>query len=502
MKGYYIKAAQTLCGAGLFPLEFNEAFGTLLDQCPREDFDVVKHIVEKQLGCRMCDAFREFSEEAIAAASIGQVHFAELHDGTKVAVKVQYPEVEKYFYMDVKTVGFLAGVSGMGSKVKDVFAKLNENMEQEFDYTKEASIMKECVGHVLPSFGDRVGIPRPIDSDHPALEHEDNKAKSLCTRKVLTMERLDGTPIRKHTLQLMETFAGHFGTSVGELKELMTSTDPSKLDKMNPRIKEFFNMGPISENQSWGIRTVIRTRNFSAWLLSKMLSGCHCAPCEGLRPKLKALPVPLNGPRIAKLLFDVHGHEIFQNGLFNSDPHAGNVLMMKDGKLGLVDYGACMRLTKEQRICIARLLVAVADNDDDAVPMAFWACGFKSKKQDSRLALLLAHMSFNRGPYPEDLKRLAPIVGLPPEPTVMDLEAYVRGGKVDEIVSFPGHLVFLQRCCMVLSGIGMEMGAGRLSSAGMFKPQAMKLLNESVKTSTSGHLGDETPSIASAAIGG
>jgi aarF domain-containing kinase len=478
MKGYYIKAAQTLCGAGLFPQEFNEAFGTLLDQCPREEFAVVKEIIEKELGCTMSDAFKHFDEEAIAAASIGQVHFEELHDGTKVAVKVQYPDVERYFYMDVRTVGFLVGISGMGSKVKDVFAKLKENMEQEFDYTKEAGIMKECAAHVLPSFGDEVVIPLPVDGDHPALAHKDNKVQSLCSRKVLTMERLDGMPIRKHTLKMMETFAGQFGTSVEELKDLMNTTDPSKLDTMNPRIKRFLNMGPISERQSWGIRMAIKTRNGSAWLLRKTMTGCHCAPCENLRPKLKPLPVPLNGPRIARLLFDVHGHEIFQSGLFNSDPHAGNVLMMKDGRVGLIDYGACMRLSRQQRIDIARLLIAIADNDDAAVPPAFWACGFKSKKQDTRLALLLAHMSFNRGPYPEDLKRLAPIVGLPPEPTVMDLESYVRGGKVDEIDNFPGHLVLLQRCCMVLSGIGMEMGAGRLSSAGMFKSQAMKLMSE------------------------
>merc|ERR1712139_109124 len=211
-------------------------------------------------------------------------------------------------------------------------------------------------------------------------------------------------------------------------------------------------------------------------LLSLVLSGCHCAPCEAVRPRLKPLPVPLNGPRISKLLFDVHGHEIFFNGLFNSDPHAGNVLMMKNGKLGLIDYGACMKLTEEQRVNVARLFIAIANDDDQEVPRAFWACGFKSKKMDSRLALLLAHVSFNRGPFPADMNRLAPLVGLPPEPSVMDIEAYVRGSKVDEIEHFPGHLVLLQRCCMVLSGIGMELGAGRLSSAGMLKPSALKLL--------------------------
>ena len=57
MKEYYIKAAQTLCGAGLFPEEFVEVFAVLVDQCPKEPFEVVKAIVEEQLGCPLAVVF-------------------------------------------------------------------------------------------------------------------------------------------------------------------------------------------------------------------------------------------------------------------------------------------------------------------------------------------------------------------------------------------------------------------------------------------------------------
>ncbi|CAJ1392755.1 unnamed protein product [Effrenium voratum] len=182
--------------------------------------------------------------------------------------------------------------------------------------------------------------------------------------------------------------------------------------------------------------------------------------------------------RASKVLYNVHGYEIFQLGLFNSDPHAGNVFMLPDGRLGLIDYGACTRLTVEQRVCIARLLVAIADEDDDSVPGAFWSCGFRSKNQDPRLALLLAHVFFNRGPYPYDMNRLAPKVGMPEDVDIMTLDSYIRGGKLDEIEDFPGHLVMLQRCAMVLSGLALELGAGRLSSAEMLKPQAQTWLQQ------------------------
>merc|ERR1711920_1038573 len=202
--------------------------------------------------------------------------------------------------------------------------------------------------------------------------------------------------------------------------------------------------------------------------------GCHCTPPAWTTRKSF---VPLNGPRIAKLLYEVHGHEIFHNGLFNSDPHAGNVLMLPDGRLGLIDYGAVLRLTEELRTSVARLMVAIAEEDDDAVPQAMWECGFRSQSQDWRLALLMAHMFFNRGPWPYDMNRLAPKIGMPKDASILTLDRYTRGGKLDNILEFPGHMVMLQRCCVVLSGIGMELGAGRLSSALMFKPQALRWLN-------------------------
>ena len=79
-------------------------------------------------------------------------------------------------------------------------------------------------------------------------------------------------------------------------------------------------------------------------------------------------------------------------------------------------------------------------------------------REDPRLALLLAHVFFNRGPYPYDMprqrfrgqprlrNRLAPKVGMPVDADIMTLDGYLRGGELDDIEDFPGHLVMLQRC--------------------------------------------------------
>lgn len=470
MKGYYIKAAQTLCGAGQLPPEFEEAFGVLLDQCPREEFPVVKEIIEEEFGLPMHRVFSTFQEEAIAAASIGQVHFATLLDGTEVAVKVQYPHVERFFTMDVQAVSFVMQLAGMHGKVKEVFKTMQGQFQHEFNYLEEASVMRDIAENILPLYGEKVAIPLPIDGRHPACPHS---LPSLCTRKVLTMERLKGVPVKKHIEPLLEMFAEHYGTTAAELKQIMNTKDPSKIDMQNKAVQAAMNMGEVSESKSRLLICMVGAKNLAGKLMGGCMAGCcHTPPPAWTKPKM----VPLNGPRLSRLLFDVHGQQIFQNGLFNSDPHAGNVLMLPDGRLGLIDYGAVMRLSEEQRTPLAELFVAIADENDDAVAPAFFKCGFRSKRSDWRLALLLAHVFFNRGPFPYDMNRIAPKVGMPQNPDIQTLDSYIRGGKIDVIEEFPGHLVMLQRCSMVLSGLGMELGAGRLSAAGMFKPHALKWL--------------------------
>ena len=58
--------------------------------------------------------------------------------------------------------------------------------------------------------------------------------------------------------------------------------------------------------------------------------------------------------------------QIFFDGVYNTDPHAGNVLIMNDGRLGLVDYGAVGYVSVDQRTALAKLCIAIDNQDDDA----------------------------------------------------------------------------------------------------------------------------------------
>ena len=180
--------------------------------------------------------------------------------------------------------------------------------------------------------------------------------------------------------------------------------------------------------------------------------------------------VPLNGPRIIKLLCDVHAHEIFVDGLFNSDPHPGNILQMEDGRLGLIDYGACDMLDHDKREAFARLCVALADQDDPGTIKAFKDFGVSSEKNDDRFLLCYAMLCYHRGFHPDDMKRC----GVPDDVGPLDLELYLQ--KFDHIQKMEGPVATTQRCVMVLLGLGQEIGASGASIATMFRPTAVEYL--------------------------
>eukprot|EP00966_Prymnesium_polylepis_P104227 2413826-Prymnesium_polylepis.3 len=90
----------------------------------------------------------------------------------------------------------------------------------------------------------------------------------------------------------------------------------------------------------------------------------------------------LNGPAIIRLLARFHAHQIFVDGVYNTDPHARNVLVMPDSRLGLIDYGAAERLTPQQQRTFARVLLAIADGrlaELPALAKAF-GCGYPQSR--------------------------------------------------------------------------------------------------------------------------
>jgi predicted unusual protein kinase regulating ubiquinone biosynthesis (AarF/ABC1/UbiB family) len=148
MKGAAMKLGQVMSflDVGLVPEEYREEFqrklGRLRDSAPTVSFKEMRRVIEEELDEPLSEAFEEFEAEPIAAASIGQVYRARLHDGRVVAVKVQYPGVAAAVRADMQNLGLILRVLkriAPGLDPKAIGSEIRNRIEEELDYELEAS---------------------------------------------------------------------------------------------------------------------------------------------------------------------------------------------------------------------------------------------------------------------------------------------------------------------------------------------------------------------------
>jgi predicted unusual protein kinase regulating ubiquinone biosynthesis (AarF/ABC1/UbiB family) len=147
MKGAAMKVGQVLSfvDTGLIPPEHRDEFqaklAKLRDAAPTVSFKEMRKVIEQELDEKLADVFADFDEVPIAAASIGQVYRARLHDGREVAVKVQYPGVAQAVRADLQNIGMILRLAkriAPGLDPKTVGDEIRNRIEEELDYELEA----------------------------------------------------------------------------------------------------------------------------------------------------------------------------------------------------------------------------------------------------------------------------------------------------------------------------------------------------------------------------
>ena len=236
-------------------------------------------------------------ETALGAASTGQVHRARLRNGSDVVLKLQYREAREFFGHDLGNVARLARLALPA--MSPVVSEVRRRFQLEFDYAREARDMLECRRRCVEP---RIVIPSPY------LE--------LTTERVLVMERLPGE-------KLLQSISKRFIEAVGE--------------------------GGFAAARAQALGRPMPTNVRTPSLVQRARAA----------PKLWWLRRQTRGQ--LELLLRTLGHQIFVDGVFHADPHPGNVLLLPDGRLGLIDFGQCVRLTSRQRLLLARLILALAD---------------------------------------------------------------------------------------------------------------------------------------------
>jgi predicted unusual protein kinase regulating ubiquinone biosynthesis (AarF/ABC1/UbiB family) len=148
MKGAAMKLGQVMSflDVGLVPEEYREEFqrklAELRDSAPHVSFKEMRKVIESEFDEPLDELFAQFDTEPIAAASIGQVYRATLHDGRAVAVKVQYPGVAEAVRADLKNLGMIMRLFSRMAPGLDVQALAQEirlRIDEELDYELEAS---------------------------------------------------------------------------------------------------------------------------------------------------------------------------------------------------------------------------------------------------------------------------------------------------------------------------------------------------------------------------
>ena len=191
--GTFVKFGQILAlQVDTLPRPYCAALMKLLDRVPTASREHVLGVFVEDLKAPPETLFRRFDYNAIASASIGQVHRAELHDGTVVAVKVQRPKVHQDFHRDLLVMrGFIWVVFKLRIKsfyfMRDPVRELASWTHDELDYRREAAHCKLLADNAEESATERI----------PAIYPQ------LTTARVLTMEFLDGPNVSTY-LKLVE----------------------------------------------------------------------------------------------------------------------------------------------------------------------------------------------------------------------------------------------------------------------------------------------------------
>ena len=142
---YFIKLGQILSTrTDIIPESITEELSMLQDQAPEFSFSIVQELFEKEIGISIQEAFDDFEERPIAAASIGQVHQARLKDGSAVVVKIQRPNIESTIKRDMSILKTIAKIldehfaEQIPFQMIDIVEEFSYTMMRELNYMIEA----------------------------------------------------------------------------------------------------------------------------------------------------------------------------------------------------------------------------------------------------------------------------------------------------------------------------------------------------------------------------
>ncbi len=267
----FIKLGQVLSTrADMIGPEMAEELSKLQSSNPAHPPESVVATIQSELGRPPDELYAEFDTTAAGSASIAQVHMATLKTGEKVVVKVQHPGIEERVQQDLEILSFLAGVAEKTSaelrlyQPRAMAAEFRRSLLRELDFLREKRSLEEFTRNF---------------QDDPTI-HFPQPFPELTTRRVLTMERLEGV-------------------SIAETEALAER-------------------GVDTEDIAWKGATAILEM-------------------------------------------------VFRDGFYHADPHPGNIWVLENNVVGLLDCGMVGRLDEARKLELENIVQAAVDRDTEEV---------------------------------------------------------------------------------------------------------------------------------------
>ena len=192
LNGLFIKVGQLISILTNFlPEEFRAGLEGLQDQVPERPLAQIRARIRAEFGKEPEELFAWFDPAPIASASLAQVHEARLHDGRRVALKVQHADIDRIVRLDLRAIRRILGLIQFFTRIRGLesyHSEVREMILEELDFTKEA----EHIGLIAAHFDEdpMVGLPVVVPE--------------FSTQRILTTEFVEGTKV----------------TDVGELERL------------------------------------------------------------------------------------------------------------------------------------------------------------------------------------------------------------------------------------------------------------------------------------------
>ncbi|CAI5964749.1 unnamed protein product [Closterium sp. NIES-65] len=448
MRGFFLKAGQFLAKPDVSPPAWVAKLASLHDAAPADPFPVVCATIEGEMeavtgrkGVKWTDVFARIDEEPLGSASIAQVHRAWLHDGRRVALKVQHRGAQPLMLTDLANLkafgAFLQKTELKNMDIVSALVELEKQVRLEFDFRIEAAAMERV--HLALRGGGKGGEMERRKSaaaggaaGGAARGAEDEAVKSRGSAK----QR------RRGSKQQQSERSSHISSSFSP-----STSSSSSSPVVVPR--------PVSGLVSRQL------------LVMDLIDGSPLLKvAEEMKDKAGGFFATRMKRSIFRSLGEAYGLMILRDGFFQADPHPGNILICPDRKVALLDYGQTKQISQQHRLQLAELILAVGDGDARKIGRLYNEMGFKLSKTAEE--------------NPESFKWMATLMfdtRSAKGATTSNPFSEEHAAQNNGVKKFPEDLFFVVRSMQLLRGICMGMGLNE-SLAEQWRPIARQAIRE------------------------